>query len=297
MTYRACSDIPQPHCKYTSSVPWNAPWRTYISALLCLSDISIASHHRPMTHRPSESNWKPPPIDQILCSLDGIYASGVFWRVVSPQLLDCQSRLMSAIASMTEKLKTALHPRDLSPPESRPRKYALHFDRKSVSFILAHRFFAPSPSPQEEHDSLAIRHRRERRLYTEAVKRVQKGSILTLEPTTANILRVYNQLTASLDFWEDAKSWYGMPWWGKPRLDFPWAPPRPLSQTLCRDPPGRSLSSTSSDPQRAVTFCEDEKDSSPKAPALTRVPRCSPAANSELAALRAFRPLTKLISV
>ena len=242
-----------------------------------------------MAHRLSESNWKPPPIDRILCSLDGIYSSGVFWRVVSPQLLESQSRLMSAIASMTDKLKAALHPRDLSPPENRPRKYAPPFNRKSVPFISFHRFFAPSPSPQEEHDSLLIRHRRERRLYAEAVKRVQKGSTLALEPTAANILRVYSQLTASLDFWEDAKSWYGMPWWRKPRLDFPWAPPRPLSQSLDRDP-GRPPLSTSNDPQRAVTFGEDEKGSSPQAPALTRVPRCSPAAHYELSALRTFRP-------
>jgi len=250
-----------------------------------------------MAHRHPESNWTSPPIDRILCSLDGIYASGVFWRVVSPQLLESQSRLMSAIASMTDKLKASLHPRDLSPPESRPRKYAPRFNRKSDSLISSHRFFAPSPSPQEEHDSLVIRHRRERRLFADALKRVQKGSTLALEPTTANILHVYNQLTASLVFWEDAKSWYGMPWWRKPRLDFPWAPPRPLSQTLDRDPPGRPLPSTSNDPQRAVTFGEDEKGSSPQAPALIRVPRCSTAIHSELAGLRALRPRNKLISV
>jgi len=250
-----------------------------------------------MTPRPSESSWKPPPIDRILCSLDGIYASGVFWRVVSPQLLESQSRLMTAIASMVEKLKAALHPRDLSSPESRPRKYAPYSNRKSLSFTWPHRFFLPSPSSQEEHDSLVTRHRRERRLYTEAVKRVQRGSTLTLEPTAANILRVYNQLTASLEFWEDAKSWYGMTWWRKPRLDFPWAPPRPSSQTLYCDPPGRPLLTTPNGPQRAVTFGEDEKDSSPQAPALIRVPRCSTAARSELLTVRAFRSRTKLISV
>ena len=102
-----------------------------------------------MTHRPSESNWKPPPVDRILCSLDGIYASGVFWRVVSPQLLENQSRLMSAIASMTEKLKASLDPRDLSPPERRHRKYAPPFHRK------AFRSFGST-------DSSPRRHRRKR---------------------------------------------------------------------------------------------------------------------------------------
>lgn len=92
---------------------------------------SPPSHHRPMAHRHSESNWKPPPVDQILCNIDAIYASGVFWRVVSPQFLGSQSRLMSAIASMTEKLKAALHPHDPPPPESRPQRYAPQFGLKS----------------------------------------------------------------------------------------------------------------------------------------------------------------------
>lgn len=141
------------------------------------------------------------------------------------------------------------------------------------------------------------RHERERRLYAEAVKRVRKGSPLNLQLTGPNILLVYNQLAASLDFWEEAKSWYGMPWWRKPRLDFPWAPPRPLSEILDFDPLWRPLSSKKNDPQRTITFGQGEKGSSPRAPALTRVPRCSTAAHSEFALVRAFRPRAKSISV
>ena len=76
-----------------------------------------------MTYSPSESNWKPPPVDRIVCNVDRIYSAGLFWRVVSPQLLERQSRLMSAIASMTEKLKAALPPHDQPLQEKRQRRY------------------------------------------------------------------------------------------------------------------------------------------------------------------------------
>ena len=148
MTYMACLDIHSPivnaRPRYPGT-PRGTPIYPPFSAFSDIGTTSIASHHRPMTHRPSESNWKPPPIDRILCSLDEIYASGVFWRVVSPQLLESQSRLMSAITSMTEKLKTALNLRDFSPPETRPRKYALHVDRK------AFRSFWPTDSSPHPH--------------------------------------------------------------------------------------------------------------------------------------------------
>lgn len=251
-----------------------------------------------MGHRLSEpDNWKPPPLNQILGNFDGIYASGVFWRVVSPQLLEGQSRLMSAIALMTEKLKASLDPHDPPLPRSSLRRYAPHINRESVSFSPAPlRFFGTSPSPQEELDSLVTRHRRERRFFAEALKRVQVGSTLNLEPTAANILRVYSQLSASLVFWEDAKSWHGMPWWKEPRLDFPWGPSRPLSEILDHNSLGRPLLSASNDPQRAVTFVRGEKYSSPQAPALTRVPRCSTLSTttrSEFVGTRALRPRTE----
>lgn len=250
-----------------------------------------------MTHSQSESNWKPPSVDRILCNFDKIYASGVFWRVVSPQFLESQSRIMSAIALMAEKLEATLPPHDPSPPENRHRRYALLCDRQNTSLIRPHRLFTISPSPQTPHDSLIIRHQHELRLYTEAVKRIEKRSPLDLDTTPADIALVYNQLVTSLDFWEDAKFWYGMPWWRKPRFDFPWAPPRPSSEALERDPPRQLPPNASNDPQRTVTFGEGEKDSSPKAPALTRVPRCSTATHSELSVVRAFRPRVKLISV
>jgi len=240
-----------------------------------------------MAHRFFESNWKPPSIDRILCNFDRIYAAGVFWRVVSPQLLESQSRLISAIALIAEKLKATLHPQDQSLPENRHRRYAPRFDRQNGPFICPHRFFVTPPSPQTKRDPLTVRHQRELRLYTEAVKRVEKRSTLDLKPTTTDIAFAYNQLAVSLDFWEDAKFWYGMPWWRKPHFDFPWAPPRPLSGTLDRDLPGRPLLSASNDPQRAVTFGEGEKVSSLKAPALTRVPRCSAAAHSGHPVVRA----------
>ena len=141
-----------------------------------------------------------------------------------------------------------------------------------------------------------MRHQRELRLFAEAVKRVEKKSPLDLEPTAANITLVYNQLAASIDFWEDAKFWCGMPWWRNSRFDFPWAPPTLLSETLDRGSPGQPLSSASNDPQRAVTFGEGEKDPSPKAPALNRVPRCSTVAHSEFSAV-AFRLRAKLTLV
>ena len=147
-------------------------------------------------------------------------------------------------------------------------------------------------------DTLITRHQREIRLHKDAVKRAKKRSPLDLEPTCENIAFVYKQLTASLEFWEDAKFWCGMPWWRKPHLDFSWAPPKPLSETLnCNPPPGRPLSTASNDSQRTVTFGEDEKDSSPKAPALTRVPRCSTSTRSALPVVRAIRSRAKLISV
>jgi len=248
-----------------------------------------------MTHRHFENNWKPPSIDRILCNFDRIYASGIFWRVVAPQLLESQSRLMSAIALMAEKLKATLHPHDQSLPENRHRRYASRFNRQNAPFISPRRLFVTPPSPQLKRDSLIVRHQRELRLYTEAVKRVEKKSTFDLEPTTADITLAYNQLAASLEFWKDAKFWYGMPWWRKPCFDFPWAPPRPLSETLDRGPPGRSLLPASN--QRTVTFGEGEKFSSPKAPALTRVPRCSTAAHSGLSMVRASRLRAKLIPV
>jgi len=228
-----------------------------------------------MAHSLPESNWTPPPVDSIVRNIDRIYAGGLFWRVVPPQLLERQSRLMSAIALMAEKLKTALPP-DQLPQEGR---------RRSLT---------TPPPPQTERDALITRHRRELRLYIDAVKRAERKSMLDLDPTAANVALVYNQLTASLEFWEDAKYWCGMPWWRKPRLDFPWAPPSPTSETLDNDPPGRLLLAS---PRRVVTFGEGEKDSSPKAPALTRVPRCPSPVNPDSSAVRAFRPRAKLISV
>ena len=248
-----------------------------------------------MTHRLSGS-WKPPSVDRILSNFDRIYASGVFWRVVSPQLLESQSRLMSAITLMADKLKATLGPHGQSPSESRRPRHAPQFNCQCTSFIYFHRFFTTLTSQETKHDTLIMRHQREIRLYKEAVKRTKKNSPLGLEPTTTNITLVYNQLTASLEFWEDAKFWCGMPWWRKPHLDFPWAPPKPSSETLDRDPPpGRPLSTASSDFQRTVTFGEGEKVSSPKAPALTRVPRCSTATLSGLSVVH--RPIAKLISV
>ena len=251
-----------------------------------------------MTHRLSESSWKPPSVDRILFNFDRIYASGIFCRVVSPQLLESQSRIMSAIALMAEKLKATLGPHDQSPPESRRPRYVPQFNCQYTCFIYFHRFFTVSSSQETKHDTLIMRHQRERRLHTEAVKRTERNSPLYLEPTTANIALVYNQLTASLEFWEDAKFWCGMPWWRRPQLDFPWAPPRPSSETLDHNPsPGRPLSTASSDSRRTVTFGEGEKDSSPIAPALARVPRCSTSTRSELSVVRVFLPRVKSISV
>jgi hypothetical protein len=247
-----------------------------------------------MTHSLSDSNWKPPPVDSIVGNIDRIYAAGLFWRVVSPQLLERQSRLMSAIASMTEKLKASLPP-DQSLQERRQRRYLPPFNSWDVSFIWLHnRLFTTSPSPRTKRDSLIARHKRELRLYVEAIKRAENKSMLDLDPTAANVAVVYNQLTTSLEFWEDAKFWYGMPWWRKPRLDFPWAPPFPSPETPDHDSPAGSLLATS---HRLVTFCEGEKDSSPKAPAITRVPRCSTTVNTECSVPYAIRPGVKLISV
>lgn len=123
--------------KGTYSGSWDPSWRAYISNNLGFSDVgntSIASHHHPMVHCHPESNWRPPPVDRILYNVDAIYAAGVFWRVVSPQLLESQSRLMSAVTLMADKLKAALHPHDLSSPESRPQRYTPRFNRKSASF-------------------------------------------------------------------------------------------------------------------------------------------------------------------
>ena len=258
---------------------------------------SIAPHHaHTMTHRLSAS-WKPPSVDRILFNFDRIYASGVFCRLVSPQLLESQSRIISAIALMAEKLKATLGSHDQSPQETRCPRYAPRLDRQYISFIYFHSFLTTSPSQETKHDTLIIQHRREIRLYKDAVKRAEKRSPLDLEPTFANIAFVYNQFTASLEFWEDAKFWCGMPWWRKPNLDFPWAPPKPLSETLdCDPPPGRPLSTASNDSQRTVTFGEGEKDSSPKAPALTRVPRCSTSTRFELAVVRAIRSRARSIS-
>lgn len=77
-----------------------------------------------MTHSLSESKWKPPAVDRIVCNIDRIYAAGLFWRVVSPQFLERQSRLMSAIALMTEELKASIPPAPDQPPqERRHRRY------------------------------------------------------------------------------------------------------------------------------------------------------------------------------
>jgi hypothetical protein len=163
-----------------------------------------------------------------------------------------------------------------------------HWD---ASLIRLQRSLGPPQSSQTERDSLIIRHRRELRLYIDAVKRAERKSMLDLDPIAANIALVYNQLTASLEFWEDAKFWYGMPWWRQPRLDFPWAPPSPTSEARPNDPPERPLSVAS---RRMVTFTEGEKGSSPKAPALIRVPRCPSPTNPDLSGVRAR---ARLVSV
>ena len=248
-----------------------------------------------MSHSLSESNWSPPPVDLIVNNIDRIYAAGLFWRVVSPELFERQSLLISAIALMTEKLKAAL-PSDRSLQEGRPG-YALRFDSQDVSFISPHRSFGAPPSPQAKQDSLITRHQRELRLYSEAITRAEKRSMLDLDPTAANIAFVCNQLTASLEFWEDAKSWYGMPWWRKPRLDFPWAPSSPTSETLHHSPYGQPFLATPSDSHRVVTFGHGEKNSSSKAPAQTRVRRCSTGTHSEFSVVRTFKPKVKPISV
>lgn len=245
-----------------------------------------------MAHSLSESNWKPPPVDSIVANIDRIYAAGLFWRVVSPQLLDTQSRLMSAIASMAEKLKASL-PVDQPLQERRQRRYLppLNF-WTFLSSGLLYRLF--TTSPRTKRDSLITRHKRELRLYVEAIKRAENKSMLDLDPTAANIALVYNQLVTSLEFWEDAKFWYGMPWWRKPRLDFPWAPPSPTPELPDHDSPERPHSAAS---HRLVTFREGEKGSSPKAPATTRVPRCSAIVNTEYSVSFTLRPGLKLVSV
>jgi len=280
---------PDTHCRL----------RTYISGLPGTGNPPIAPPpHVHMTHRLSESGWEPPSVDRILFNFDRIYASGIFCRVVSPQLLESQSRIMSAIALMAEKLKATLGPHDQSPPGNRRPRYAPQFNCQYTYSIYFHRFFTTSSSQETKHDTLIMRHQRERRLYTEAVKRTEKDSPLYLEPTTANIALVYNQLTTSLEFWEDAKFWCGMPWWRKPQLDFPWAPPRLSPETLDHSPPpARPLSIASSDSRRTVTFGEGEKDSSPVAPALTRVPRCSTSTRFELSVVRPLLSRAKPISV
>lgn len=286
---------------YCDARPWNpimiCRLRIYPTLrLLNTGQPSITSHYTHMTHHLAGCSWKPPSVNRILFNLDRIYAAGVFWRVVSPQLLESQARLMSAIASMADKLKATLPSHNHLPPEGRPQRHVIRFNRLRTSFIVFHRFFATSPPPEVKPDTLIARHKRELRLYTEAVKRDKKGSPPDFQPTATNITFAYNQLVASLEFWEDAKFWHGMPWWRKPNLDFPWAPPRPLSKTTGCDPsPGRPVLVRSNKPQRTVTFGEGEKDSSPKAPALTRVPRCSTATRFELSMIRARRP--KLISV
>lgn len=249
-----------------------------------------------MTYSLSATKWQAPSVSEILCNIDRIYAAGLFWRVVSPQLLERQSRLMSTIALMTEKLKASLPPHDQLSQEGRHRRYVLRFNYLDAPFICSYRFLATSPHPQPTPDLLIVRHQRELRLYVESVRRAEKNSMLNLESTAENIALVYNQLTESLEFWEDAKFWFGMPWWRKPRLDFPWAPPMPRSETL--DPPERPLLAVSNVSHRMVTFGEGAKDSSPTVPALTRVPRCSSTANSVPSAVRAFRPRVRpLISV
>lgn len=232
----------------------------------------------PMSHSLPKSNWSPPPVDLIVNNIDRIYAAGLFWRVVSPELFERQSLLISAIALMTKKLKAAL-PSDRSLQEGRPG------------------FPGTPPSPQANRGSLITRHQRELRLYSEAITRAEKRSMLDLDPTAANIAFVCDQLTASLEFWEDARFWYGMPWWRKPRLDFPWAPSSPPSETLYHSPCGQLLLDAPSDSHRVVTFGDGEKNSSPKAPAVTRVPRCSTATQSEFSVVRAFKPKVKPISV
>ena len=248
-----------------------------------------------MSHSLSESNWSPPPVDLIVNNIDRIYAAGLFWRVVSPELLERQSLLISAIGLMTEKLKAAL-PSGRPLQEGRPG-YALRFDSQDVSFISLHRSFGTPPPLQVKRDSLITRHQRELRLYSEAMARAEKRSMLDLDPTAANIAFVSNQLTASLEFWEDAKFWYGMPWWRNPRLDFPWAPSSPRPETLHHSPCGQPLLATPNDSHRVVTFSHGEKNSSPKAPALTRVPRCSTTTHSEFATARTFKHKVKPISV
>ena len=248
-----------------------------------------------MTHSLFESKWTPPSVDQIVFNIDKIYVAGLFWRVVSPQLLERQSRIMSALAVMMEKLKASLPP-DQSSKESRQRRYALSVNFSALSFIWLHRTVGSSSLLQARQESLISRHQRELRLFSEAIKRAEGKLLLELDPTVANIALVYNQLALSLQFWEDAKFWYGMPWWRNPRLDFPWAP-SPLPQTLGHDPLERPRSAASSDSRRMVTFSEGEKSSSPKAPALTRVPRCSPPSNLEPSVFRPFRPRVKLVSV
>ena len=92
--------------------------------------------------------------------------------------------------------------------------------------------------------------------------------MLDLDPTAANIGVVDNELTTTFEFWEDTKYWYGMPRWGKACP----GDPSPTSETPDNDPPERPL--FTSPRQNVLTFDEGEKDSSPKAPSLTRVPRC-----------------------
>ena len=249
-----------------------------------------------MSHSLSESIWSPPPVDLIANNIDRMYAAGLFWRVVSPELFERQSLLISAIALMTQKLKATI-PSDRSLQEGRPG-YVLRFDSQDVSFISPpHRSFRVPPPPQAKRDSLITRHQRELRLYREAMARAEKRSMLDFDPTAANIAFVCNQLTASLEFWEDAKFWHGMPWWRGPRLDFPWAPSSPTSGTLHHSPCGRPLLATPSDSHRVVTFGHGEKNSSPKAPALARVPRCSTATHSEFSTARTLKRKVKPISV
>ena len=85
----------------------------------------------------------------------------------TPQLLEGQFRLVSAIALMTKKLEASfLDPHDLPLPENHPRRDAPHRNRKSVPLHLAPQIVRDIAIPQRAARLPTTRHQREMRLYS-----------------------------------------------------------------------------------------------------------------------------------
>ena len=167
----------------------------------------------------------------LLENIDSIYASGMFCKVGPPGSRDDHYEVISSMRDMLGELAVA---RESALESKSPIFHARRYVEISPSTpsigidptsggprLLAHRITSRPPvqSPTQSQIPMSERLDRELQHHTKAAKRSRHGKAHHLAPTFENIDKIYTLLSTSLEFFDDAKEWHGMPWWRNPQAE------------------------------------------------------------------------------